>query len=152
VVVRSGGEQLGRDGCRVPLPWEHGEPSFGFSLADEPAEPWLPQPDWFDGYSVDLEMADGGSFLSLYRRGLELRRPCFSGPARPLEWLHVEGRPDAMAFRRGTSVCVVVFNDQPLDLPHEWGAVVLASAAMDGRQLPGVAAAWLTADGDHGDG
>ena len=143
VVVRSGGSQLGRDGCRVPLPWEHDQPSFGFSLTDDPAAPWLPQPEWFTRYSVDLELTEAHSFLSLYRRALELRRPYFSGPAAALTWLHVEGRVDAMAFRRGTSTCVVVFGGQALELPDEWGGVVLASAPVDSGMLPGGSAAWL---------
>ena len=41
------GGQLGRDGCRVPLPWtERADGAHGFSPLGA-AEPWLPQPeDW----------------------------------------------------------------------------------------------------------
>ncbi|MET0450113.1 MAG: glycoside hydrolase family 13 protein, partial [Aeromicrobium sp.] len=35
------GASKGRDGCRVPVPWEDGDPSFGFGPADAA---WLPQP------------------------------------------------------------------------------------------------------------
>ena len=45
---------------------------FGFSPLGA-AEPWLPQPDWFDGYAVSDQAGDLSSMLSLYRR------PC--GPA-----------------------------------------------------------------------
>ena len=157
VVLRSEGAMLGRDGCRVPFPWVHDEPSFGFSLGSddradragsaEPEAPWLPQPAWFADYSADLELADASSFLSLYRRGLELRRPYFSGPAAPLEWLEIEGRADAFAFRRGTSVCAVVFGADALELPVSWGDVVLASAPVDLRNAPGGSAVWLSSKG-----
>jgi alpha-glucosidase len=147
VVFRSGGTLLGRDGCRVPIPWERDAPSFGFSLTDDPDAPWLPQPDWFADYSVDVELTDASSFLSLYRRGLELRRGFFSGPAAPVEWLELPGREDAFAFRRGDSVCVVVCGDEGVELPPGWGAIVLASAPVDGRTAPGGSAAWLSTTG-----
>ncbi len=40
---RSGGAEKGRDGCRVPLPWTAGGPSFGFGAGAA----HLPQPAWF---------------------------------------------------------------------------------------------------------
>ena len=42
---RTGGAVAGRDGCRVPLPWDRGGASFGFSAAvaaAAPDPPWLP--------------------------------------------------------------------------------------------------------------
>src|SRR3712207_6051396 len=43
---RTGGEERGRDGCRVPLPWSGTGPSFGFGPGPES---WLPQPpEWAD--------------------------------------------------------------------------------------------------------
>src|SRR4029078_4695662 len=41
---RAAGENLGRAGCRVPLPWSGDAPPFGFSPPNATAEPWLPQP------------------------------------------------------------------------------------------------------------
>ncbi|GAB3859556.1 hypothetical protein GCM10029963_60990 [Micromonospora andamanensis] len=38
---RSGRTQRGRDGCRVPIPWEADAPSYGFGPTDAS---WLPQP------------------------------------------------------------------------------------------------------------
>ncbi len=37
---RSGRTERGRDGCRVPIPWEGGPPGFGFTTGT----PWLPMP------------------------------------------------------------------------------------------------------------
>jgi len=144
VVLRSGRERMGRDGCRVPLPWEQGAPSFGFSLTEDPDAPWLPQPEWFADYAVDVELVDASSFLSLYRPAPAPRPPCFPGAAAALEWLEIPGRDDAFAFRRGTSVCVVVFGAEPVTVPPAWGSVVLASAAVDGRTVAGGSAAWLS--------
>ncbi|MFJ6952376.1 glycoside hydrolase family 13 protein, partial [Micromonospora aurantiaca (nom. illeg.)] len=46
---RSGRVDPGRDGCRVPLPWQGDTPPFGFSPDGATAAPWLPQPaDWKD--------------------------------------------------------------------------------------------------------
>ncbi len=70
VYFRSRGAEKGRDGCRVPLPWEESEPNFGFSTE----KPWLPQPVEWSAKSVSHEEADQASFLSMYRRNLMLRR------------------------------------------------------------------------------
>ena len=74
--VRSGGRQLGRDGCRVPLPWKAGEPTFGFGPTASTAT-WLPQPAWFAEFAVDRQEDDLASTLRLYRTLLD-------GPARDI--------------------------------------------------------------------
>ena len=51
---RTGGERLGRDGCRVPLPWRGGELHAGFG---DGAAPWLPQPASFAGLARDAQAA-----------------------------------------------------------------------------------------------
>ena len=76
--LRSGGEVLGRDGCRVPLPWTGGERPFGFSPVSGPsllrALTWLPQPaDWVD-LTVEVQEANPKSVLQLYKSALHLRR------------------------------------------------------------------------------
>ena len=63
-----------RDGCRVPLPWTRDGADFGFSETASPAAPWLPQPADWGGYSVQAQLGDPDSFLSLYRTALRLRR------------------------------------------------------------------------------
>ena len=56
---RTKGAEIGRDGCRVPLPWRSAEPGFGFADAFKgdgvrgPAAPWLPQPDSFRDLAAD---------------------------------------------------------------------------------------------------
>jgi alpha-glucosidase len=152
VYWRSGGKEKGRDGSRVPLPWQADQPSFGFSLqgaapGDGPSSPWLPQPPWFAGYAVDTEEADPTSMLALYRSALA-ERPALFGRHAPLTWVEVAGRPDVLAYRRGPVTVVAVCGPDPLDLPQEWGRPVLASAPLDGARLPGGAGAWLQRPAD----
>ena len=68
---RTKGEETGRDGCRVPLPWEADSPAFGFS---PDGKSWLPQPPEWKEYAVDRESADPRSPLNLFRRMYALRR------------------------------------------------------------------------------
>jgi alpha-glucosidase len=68
---RSGHTRRGRDGCRVPLPWRDGAPSFGFSTS---ARTWLPQPPWWGQYALDREAGAAGSTYEMYRAALRLRR------------------------------------------------------------------------------
>ena len=139
---RSGGTEHGRDGSRVPLPWQAGAPSFGFSLFAEPdgasdargthphpTAPWLPQPAWFAEFCVDRQVADPESVLAFYRRALSERRHL--DPDAALVWLEIQ-RDDAIAFRRGRYVCATVFDGPPIDAPAEWGQAVISSGAPGG--------------------
>ncbi len=82
---RSPGVDLGRDGCRVPLPWTREGSSFGFGAAGA----HLPQPEWFAAASVQDEEADPASTLTLYRRALALRHE-LQGPE-ALTWVETGG-------------------------------------------------------------
>jgi alpha-glucosidase len=129
---RSNGTRLGRDGCRVPIPWSGGAPGFGFTTGS----PWLPMPPDWTGKTVHAQTRSPGSPLELYRRALELRR----GISGPLRWL--DAPAGALVLARGELVCAVNLADDPLRLPP--GEVVLASEApADGALLPGTAA-WIT--------
>jgi alpha-glucosidase len=132
-----GGENdgLGRDGCRVPLPWTASGKSFGFGSGGS----HLPQPAWFAGSAVEVEAADPSSTLSLYRRALGLRRELQTGEA--LEWIET-GRDDVLRFRRPNGWEVVAnFGTDPFDLGAGTDRIVLGSAP-DGR-LPSETTAWI---------
>ncbi|MGK3649769.1 alpha-amylase family glycosyl hydrolase [Pseudarthrobacter enclensis] len=64
-----------RDGARVPLPWtgDAGR-NHGFSLPDQAAAPWLPQPGGWGVHAVDRQRQDPDSVLALAARALALRR------------------------------------------------------------------------------
>lgn len=68
---RTGGSRLGRDGCRVPLPWTIEGPSFGYSPT---GESWLPQPAGWAVLSREAQQNDPGSVLALYKSALSQRR------------------------------------------------------------------------------
>ena len=140
IVSGTGGENIGRDGCRVPLPWTSGGPSFGFS-PEGSAAPWLPQPSDWGGYSAEAAEADPASTLALYRRALALRRqlPALGDGAQA--W--VEAGPDVLAFTRDPGFgCWVNFGDAPVALP-EGSSVLLASDDLVGGRLAPDSAAWL---------
>jgi alpha-glucosidase len=146
--VRSGRLDHGRDGCRIPLPWTTAAAGFGFSAAGATAPPWLPQPEWFAAYAASEQYHDKASAYTLHRDALRTRREAFRTSDRAIEWLHVPGRPDVLAFRRGAVVCATVFGEQELDLPAAWGTPLLTSAptageTVPGRRLPGGSTAWL---------
>ena len=54
---RSGHTERGRDGCRVPIPWEADAPSYGFGPADAS---WLPQPAVWAEYALDRQRGVAG--------------------------------------------------------------------------------------------
>ncbi|HZK04856.1 MAG TPA: glycoside hydrolase family 13 protein [Actinomycetaceae bacterium] len=68
---RTDGEEKGRDGCRVPIPWEAEAPAFGFS---PDGASWLPQPAEWSSLAVDAQTGRDGSTLEFYRSALALRR------------------------------------------------------------------------------
>ncbi|MFI9504958.1 glycoside hydrolase family 13 protein [Nocardia sp. NPDC052566] len=133
---RSGHTVRGRDGCRVPMPWEGAAPPFAFTTGT----PWLPMPQAWAALTVETQLEHLGSTLSLYRMAIELRgvRPEFAGPG--IEWYG--SPPGCLAFRRpGGLICVLNTTPVPVALPH--GLVLLSSAPLEGGQLAGNAAAWL---------
>ena len=134
---RSDGVEIGRDGCRVPLPWEKTGSSFGFGTGSA----HLPQPVWFEDVSVESQEHDEDSTLSLYRRALQLRRE-FQTEER-LEWLDT-ARPDVLAFSRPNGwTSVTNFGAKPVALPA--GTVLVTSSPLTDGLLPGAATAWLLA-------
>ncbi len=126
---RHGGTVAGRDGCRVPIPWESDGPSYGFNST---GEAWLPQPDVFGRYAVDVQRGVKGSTLELYRTALRLRHEYRLGEG-DLEWPSGYG-DDVVAFISHTPVAdvTVVTNlgAEPVTLPHGMH-VVLASGDLD---------------------
>lgn len=137
-------EGVGRDGCRVPLPWTTSGPSFGFGPDDASAGAHLPQPAWFGDFSVAAEEDDPDSTLGLYRRALALRTELEG--AETLEWDDTLSVGGVLAFRRpGGWMCLTNFGEDPVALPE--GRVLTASTPLlheEGRVLvPGATTVWL---------
>jgi alpha-glucosidase len=135
---RSGRTVRGRDGCRVPIPWEGERPPFGFG-----AEPsWLPVPERWADRTVQAQSQDASSTLRLYRAALRLRRE-FRG-ARILSWR--EAPAGVLAFGVDTGLaCTANMSEKPVRIQAP-GTLLLASqeVALDGASavLPPRSAAW----------
>jgi len=71
--------KVGRDGCRVPIPWSGTSAPYGFAPGD--TQPWLPQPDAWGDLSVAAQDGDPSSTLAFFRRALALRRRTIDGLA-----------------------------------------------------------------------
>ncbi|MDZ5446026.1 glycoside hydrolase family 13 protein [Micromonospora sp. 4G57] len=135
---RSGHTERGRDGCRVPIPWEADAPSYGFGPTDAS---WLPQPPSWAEYALDRQRGVPGSTYELYRTALRLRRE--HGLARgPLKWLSTGD--EVLAFRNGA--LTVLTNFGPAAVPAPAGEVLHCSAPLDddGR-VPTDATVWVRA-------
>ena len=68
---RTKGERVGRDGCRVPIPWESDKPAYGFNTT---GKSWLPQPENYRRYARSEQKGVAGSTLELYKQLLKIRK------------------------------------------------------------------------------
>ena len=134
---RTNGERYGRDGCRVPLPWEAEAPAFGFN---DTGLSWLPQPADWAAYARDVEEVDPGSTLALYKRLLAARREHGFGSG-SVAW--EDAGPDAVAFRRGDVHVVANLGTAPIELPAD-AFVMLQSQPFEGASIPVDTAVWYT--------
>jgi len=140
---RTHGKKYGRDGCRVPIPWESGAPAYGFSPS---GRSWLPQPSEWAALARDRQAGVTGSTLELYRAALRLRRTKRLGLG-AVEWLAEWSRSRAVVAFRNRGVTVVTnLGRRPVALPE--GRVLLESEPIrlgrDGRRmLPTDATVWL---------
>jgi alpha-glucosidase len=125
---RTDGERLGRDGCRVPVPWTSEPPRFGFTSGT----PWLPPPPEFGARSVAAQDGAPGSTLELFRAALAER------PSGTFSWR--DGAAGTLWFTRGALECVVNVEAEPVPLPE--GDLVVRSDAGEGALAAG-SAAWV---------
>ncbi len=133
---RTAGAEIGRDGCRVPLPWRAEAPSFGFGPGEAT---WLPQPPNFAAYAVDRQDGVPGSTLELHRTLLRLRHQHGLGEG-TLHWL--PSSPDTLMFDNGDVRAIVNLGARPVALPA--GDVLASSVPVEpGGSLPADSAAWL---------
>jgi alpha-glucosidase len=140
--ARTGGERLGRDGCRVPLPWRAAERHLGFGSGQDP---WLPLPAEFTELARDRQAASPSSHLNLYRNMLALRRELGLGSG-SLAWAEDWCSGSSLAYVNGATLVIMNLNHEPLDLPA--GLILLRSAEpTPGHFLASGETAWLRIDG-----
>ncbi|WP_442867646.1 glycoside hydrolase family 13 protein [Citricoccus sp. NR2] len=153
---RTSGDRIGRDGCRVPLPWVPGAPSLGFSTRNNTgnddgaateavAAPWLPQPEHWDRYARQTQQEDPNSTLNLYRHVLALRSELNMGLG-DLAWIEEpadSAGTNVTAYRNGSTVVVLNTSDTAVPLPDgDVIAVSVPDAAQSGQLAPDTAA-WV---------
>jgi alpha-glucosidase len=143
---RSDGSNLGRDGARVPLPWEPVGTSFGFSSRSA----HLPQPTWFGPLSVASEEHDPSSTLTLYRKAIDIRRQLLATrdpiTGDDMEWLDLG--PEVVGFRRGRLTSITNFSDQAVRIPP--GSVLVTSEDLQGSLLASDTTVWLESAASSG--
>src|SRR5699024_9741472 len=129
---RSEHRERGRDGCRVPVPWEAGAPGYGFGPT---GRTWLPQPEIYGALAVDRQTGVTGSSLELYRTPLRIRRELDLGVGE-LTWEEAPGE-DVVAFRvtdqDGAGVHVIAnLGADPVPVPEGSEVLVASSGLVDG--------------------
>ncbi|GAB2532384.1 glycoside hydrolase family 13 protein [Brachybacterium huguangmaarense] len=134
----------GRDGCRVPLPWRHDAPAYGFSPS---GESWLPQPDAFGELAADLQEGVAGSTLEMYRTALHLRRELGLGEHADGVTFLEDVPAGVLALEHAGVLVLVNTTDEDIPLagiPASAGREALvASAAGTADVIPAEAALWL---------
>ena len=123
--ARTGGARVGRDGCRVPLPWVEGEPSNGFSSAAG----WLPQPSSYAELSRNSQDGRPGSTLELYKSALRLRKEFALGEG-SFDWVEQE---EVLSYQNGSTTISHNFGSQPKEIQ---GTILLRSGNQEGPLEP----------------
>ena len=119
---RTNGKRVGRDGCRVPLPWEAGAgEANGFNST---GKAWLPQPEIYADYSRDQQEGVAGSTLELYKHALKLRRELNLGEG-SFEWVPEFVGESSLGFRNGEILVIHNFGHSPIEIPA--GEIIASS-------------------------
>ncbi|MFT3942476.1 MAG: glycoside hydrolase family 13 protein [Ancrocorticia sp.] len=140
--IRSEGEYTGRDGCRIPLPWEADRPALGFNTT---GEAWLPQPESYKPLARDRQAEDDESTLAFYRRALALRRERDLGLG--TFTLETGFGDDVVAFRNADILSVTNMGHEAVEIPE--GEVLLSSGHLQGGQLLPNTTAWISTSTTH---
>lgn len=132
---QSNHEELGRDGCRIPLPWDAEAPGLGFSPT---GTTWLPQPEGYAHYAATQQRGVEGSTLELYRRLLRLRKELGLG-AGSLTWL--DAPEGVLTFDNAGVQVIVNVSGNPVPVPAG-REVLVASNPVEG-DIPADTTVWL---------
>ena len=129
---RTGGKRVGRDGCRVPLPWDQSEPALGFSSGGS----WLPQPESYRALARSKQESNAASTLNLYKEALRLRKELRLGEG-SFDWVENDG---LMSYQNGDVLVVHNFGSA-VQLPA--GEVLLSSDPEQKDLLGAGQSVWL---------
>jgi len=119
---RTDGKRVGRDGCRVPLPWEAGKGAAnGFNST---GKAWIPQPELYAEYSRDQQEGVEGSTLEMYKHALSVRKELDLGNG-SFDWVAEFTNKSALGYRNGGVLVIHNFGPEGIEIPS---GVVIASS------------------------
>lgn len=112
--ARTNGERIGRDGCRVPLPWvADATESNGFNNT---GKSWLPQPANYRVFARNLQEGVAGSTLELYKRLLKVRKE-FNLGAGAFSWVDDYDSETSLSYLNNGVLVITNFSGDPIALP-----------------------------------
>ncbi|MFM5903714.1 MAG: glycoside hydrolase family 13 protein [Microbacteriaceae bacterium] len=135
---RTAGKRVGRDGCRVPLPWESGVGAAnGFNST---GKAWLPQPEIYAEYARDRQEGVAGSTLELYKTAIKLRKDLALGDG-SFEWLAGFVSDEVLGFKNGDITVIHNFSSAAIELPA--GEIIATSQNGLSASLDADQTVWL---------
>ncbi len=143
VYFRTNKAELGRDGCRVPLPWVAGAPGLGFGPGPKT---WLPQPAEYAALAADVQQDQPGSTLELYRELLHVRREreLGLGSLREVEGLgeEVVGYVNTGLDDRYPTLLLLNLGAEPVPVPEGALVIVASGELTEDGAVPTDTAVW----------
>lgn len=137
---RTNGERVGRDGCRVPLPWEaDGGLSFGFNST---GKSWLPAPATYKKYARDVQEGVAGSTLELYKKLIAERKKLALGSGE-FRWAPEYSSANSLAYVNNGVVVLSNFGPDLITIPAGEVIVSTQSSLPAGGQLEANQSAWI---------
>ena len=135
---RTGGKRVGRDGCRVPLPWESGAGAAnGFN---QTGKAWIPQPEIYAEYSRDQQEGVEGSTLEMYKHALRVRKELKLGHG-TFDWVPEYTNATTLGYRNGDVLVIHNFGTEPIPLPA--GIVIASSGLQECLSVEANQTVWL---------
>ncbi|MFM1785807.1 MAG: hypothetical protein RLZZ108_831 [Actinomycetota bacterium] len=135
---RTGGKRVGRDGCRVPLPWESGAGAAnGFN---QTGKAWIPQPEIYAEYSRDRQEGIPGSTLELYKHALKLRKELGLGHG-SFDWVTEYTNENTLGYLNNGILVIHNFGREPIALPQ--GNLIASSQYGDTLVIEADQTVWL---------
>ena len=137
---RTKGERVGRDGCRVPLPWEaDGGVSFGFNST---GKSWLPAPETYKKYARDVQEGVAGSTLELYKKLIAERKKLALGSGE-FRWAPEYSSANSLAYVNNGVLVLSNFGPDLITVPAGEIIVSTQSSLTAGGQLEANQSAWI---------
>ena len=135
--ARTNGTRVGRDGCRVPLPWDQSSDSSGFSST---GKAWLPQPESYRELTRSLQEKNASSTLAFYKSALSLRKELALGEG-SFAWVAGHTGPDSLAYENLGIRVIYNFGKNPIEIGD--AQVLISSQPLHSGQLETNSCVWV---------